>query len=819
MAKARKTAKKDFVWNPGEVNDKQQRFLDSTAMFTCYGGAKGGGKATTNDTLICTPYGWVKMGDIRVGDIVTGADGKPAYVMGVFPQGEIPTYRVTFADGGSLRVSGEHLWKARVTGKQHKVNGKRYTRDRWEVLTTEQILIEMGKLRSNQSVVIPLCKPVMWPERELPVKPYTLGALIGDGSCQSSIQMTIAEEEIADNIRADGYRVEKWSGKYKYGIYGIFSQIRELGLNKNCYEKRVPEMYLNGCIEDRLEILRGLMDTDGYADVRGHCSYTSVCRGLADDVQYLVRSLGGKASVSVKNRKSGLSYEVNIRMPDSGITNADIFKLERKAARCRGKKYNGGISDVTRRIVSIEPDGTAECTCITVSNDEHLYVAEGFTVTHNSHIVRIKAIGGALFNPGISILMMRKTYNELEENLIRPILKELSPELYSYNATTHLMTFQNGSTIKFGHWQGDESEHEYNGLQYDWIFIDEATQFTERSFNFLGGCLRGTSPYPKRMYLTCNPGGVGHAWVKRLFIDRDYHRYPDDPERDEHAENYNFIFATVEDNKWLLESSPLYLKNLASMPEDLRRAYRYGDWDAIGGNFFPEFRENKHTTRPFRIPDHWPRFRSFDYGLDLFVCLWWAVDEDGRAWCYRSYEHEKLIVQEAAKAILDNTLPHEKIIATYAPPDMWNRQKDTGRTMAEIFMLNGVNVVKTDNNRVQGHMIMKDMMSPIPLHDVFIKSMYKGKPPEKLPGFIVFNTCDKLISDIKSIQADDKNPNDCAKEPHDITHTVDAARYFLVTRTLKAEVQLPLEDEEDEGQRVESYEEFMCGTGDGNYLV
>ena len=436
-----------------------------------------------------------------------------------------------------------------------------------------------------------------------------------------------------------------------------------------------------------------------------------------------------------------------------------------------------------------------------------------------SHIIRIKAIGGALFNPGISILMMRKTYNELEENLIRPILKELAPDLFSYNATTHLMTFENGSTIKFGHWAGDESEHEYNGLQYDWIFIDEATQFTERSFNFLGGCMRGTSPYPKRMYLTCNPGGVGHAWVKRLFIDRDYHRFPDDPERDEHPENYEFIFATVEDNKWLLESSPMYLKNLASMPDDLRRAYRYGDWDAIGGNYFPEFKDNKHTTRPFRIPDHWPRFRSFDYGLDLFVCLWWAIDEDGRCWCYRSYEHEKLIVKEAAKAILEHTLPNEKIIATYAPPDMWNRQKDTGKTMAEIFLLNGINVVKTDNNRVQGHMLMKDMMSPIELHDPFVKSMYKGKPPDKLPGFIVFNTCDKLISDIKSIQADDKNPNDCAKEPHDITHTVDACRYFLVTRTLKAEAQLPMEEEEDDGQRIESYEEFMCGTGDGNYLV
>ena len=436
-----------------------------------------------------------------------------------------------------------------------------------------------------------------------------------------------------------------------------------------------------------------------------------------------------------------------------------------------------------------------------------------------SHIVRIKAIGGALMNDGIKILMMRKTYNELEENLIRPILKQLAPECYAYNATSHLLTFENGSSIKFGHWAGDESENEYNGLEYDWIFIDEATQFTERSFNFLGGCLRGATPFPKRMYLTCNPGGVGHAWVKRLFIDRDYHRYPDEPERDEHPENYNFIFATVEDNKWLLESSPLYLKNLANMPEDLRRAYRYGDWDAIGGNYFPEFRDNKHTTRPFKIPDHWPRYRSFDYGLDMFSCFWWAVDEDGRCWAYRAYEHEKLIVQDAAKAIHEHTLPHENITCTYAPPDMWNRLKDTGRTMAEVFMLNGVNLVRADNNRVQGHMMMKDMMAPIPLRDPYVKSLYKGKAPDKLPGFIIFNTCDKAISDIKSIQADDKNPNDCAKEPHDITHNVDAIRYFLVTRVVKAEALKPEEEEEEDPNARESYEEFMCGTGESEYLL
>ena len=241
-------------------------------------------------------------------------------------------------------------------------------------------------------------------------------------------------------------------------------------------------------------------------------------------------------------------------------------------------------------------------------------------------------------------------------------------EAASYNATTHLMTFHNGSTIKFGHWAGDASEDEYNGLEYDWIFIDEATQFSERAFNFLGGCLRGVNEFPKRMYLTCNPGGVGHRWVKRLFIDRDFKLNSDNPEENENPDDYSFIPATVEDNYHLMASSPGYVRMLANMPEDKRKAYRYGDWNAIGGNYFPEFSVATHVVKPFKIPDHWQRYRSFDYGLDMFACYWWAVDEDGRSWCYREFTHKGLIVKEAADKIHELTLPGEHIAATYAPP-------------------------------------------------------------------------------------------------------------------------------------------------------
>ena len=436
--------------------------------------------------------------------------------------------------------------------------------------------------------------------------------------------------------------------------------------------------------------------------------------------------------------------------------------------------------------------------------------------------VRTKAIGGALLNPGIRILIMRCHYPELEENHVRPILKAVPAELASYNGTSHLMSFQNGSIIKFGHWSGDECENEYNGLEYDWIFIDEATQFSERAFNFLGGCLRGVNDFPKRMYLTCNPGGVGHNWVKRLFIDRDYRTYPDDPERDEHPEDYRFIFATVEDNSYLLESSPAYLKNLANMPEDLRRAYRYGDWSVLGGNYFREFREDKHCVKPFRPPEHWERYRSFDYGLDMFACFWWAVDEDGRCWCIRELEKSGLIVGEAAAELLEHSLPGEKNAPTYAPPDMWSRQKDSGRTMAELFVLSGVPLIKSSSSRVQGHMMIKDMLSPIPLKDPFVKGLFPGgKAPETLPGLMFFDSLSRVIADLRDIQADGKNPNDCAKTPHEITHTVDGIRYFCVSRVLAAEAKAQTAGEwPDEDEDQESYDSYMTG-GEitGEYLV
>lgn len=410
-----------------------------------------------------------------------------------------------------------------------------------------------------------------------------------------------------------------------------------------------------------------------------------------------------------------------------------------------------------------------------------------------SHVARLKAKMGAVQYSGIRILFVRRKYNDLEDTIIRPIVSSLPPEVASYNSTMHLLTFYNGSFIKFAHFNSDSDITSYQGPEYDWIFIEEATQFTEEQFRVLGSCVRGVTNIPRRIYLTCNPGGIGHMWVKRLFISREY-------KKGENPDDYTFIPATVDDNPYLLESSPDYKAALELLPEDIMRAHRYGDWDALAGTFFPEFCADMEQpvchveTAPSRIPTEWIKIRAFDYGLDMFACLWGAIDFDGRLHVYREVQQKGLIVSDASELMLALTPPYEQISYTIAPPDMWSRQKDTGRSMAEIFQSHGIGLVKANNNRIQGWMSVKEALKPI-----------GGKPVLQIS-----KECKSLIRNLPALQHDDKNLSDCATEPHDITHITDALRYMCITRSLVPSLQRRVElddDLENDGD----YDEFMCG--------
>ena len=403
-----------------------------------------------------------------------------------------------------------------------------------------------------------------------------------------------------------------------------------------------------------------------------------------------------------------------------------------------------------------------------------------------------KSILLALNYEGIKILIIRREYSDMENSIIDPILSALPADIYSYNKSDHLLTFVNGSVIKFGNMPGYGAAvaGRYQGQEHDVVFMEEATQFMENEFRGIAAVIRGTNDFPKRMYLTCNPGGCGHFWVKRLFIDRNF-KDGEDPA------DYIFIKATVDDNKDLMKANPDYVKQLELLPDDIRRAHRHGDWNALAGVYFEEFRDGIHTCKPFPIKRNWRRYRVMDYGLDMFVCLWIAVDEHGRCYVYRSYEQSNMIVSDAAMKQLELTRPDEMIDFTIAPPDMWARNRETGKTQAAIFAENGVALLKADNNRKQGWYALKEL--------------FKIRPDDGRPGMIIFDTCSNLIECLKSVQHDRTNPNDVSKTPHELTHGPDALRYFATTYLQKGEAERLEAEEYDETPGLIDYQTAMCG--------
>ena len=386
-----------------------------------------------------------------------------------------------------------------------------------------------------------------------------------------------------------------------------------------------------------------------------------------------------------------------------------------------------------------------------------------------SWVVRVKAILLALFYPGIKILIMRRTYADLWNNHVLELRKVLEPaKIATYRDSEKAMIFPNGSRIRFGYCASESDVLQYQGQEYDIIFIDEATQFTEFMYNCLVACNRGANDFPHRIYITCNPGGVGHSWVKRLFIDRDYTEA-------ENPEDYEFIQSKVYDNTVLMEKDPDYVHMLETLPEDMRKAWLDGDWNVFAGQYFREWRDDIHIIDPIEIPEWWRRYFAMDYGLDMLAGYWIAVDGEGQAYVYREVYQSGLIASEAAQKIKELT-GGENIEQWLAPPDLWNRRNDTGRSVADIFMEQDIPLMKVDNDRINGWQDVHEWLKPYDTTDVITG---EGK---KAAGLRFFRNCRNVIRCLPMVQYDEHKPNDVANEPHELTHAPDAIRYFCSGR-------------------------------------
>ncbi len=357
------------------LRDYQRRgldFLDYLRSFR-FGGIladeMGLGKAAPLSTRVLTPAGWRRFGDLQLGDPIMNAQGGVSRVTGIFPQGKLEGFRVMFSDGASTLCSDDHLWLVNSPLRTSRGNPPR-------VMTLREIRERLHDAAGNARHFIPVAQPMHFGHDEaLPIPPYLLGCLLGDGGfSHGGARLSTADEELLEECRAllpTGTDPEPLSGY----AYAIRPRRTSEGFN-GAYDIKaafVPESYRLAGVSDRLALLQGLMDTGGcVSEEDNHVEFTSVSEKLAEAVVYLVRSLGGVARLHAE----APAYRVAIVMP----AQYNPFRLSRKAEVYRGRVKYAPV----RAIVDVIPAGEYEMQCIAVDSPDHLYVTDDFIVTHNT---------------------------------------------------------------------------------------------------------------------------------------------------------------------------------------------------------------------------------------------------------------------------------------------------------------------------------------------------------------------------------------------------------------------------------------------------
>lgn len=420
-------------------------------------------------------------------------------------------------------------------------------------------------------------------------------------------------------------------------------------------------------------------------------------------------------------------------------------------------------------------------------------------------------------------LIMRRTYQELYKNHILPMFRRWPITRRWYHNESHTLRLPNGSNVVFGYAEHKGDIYKFQGQEYADILIEEATHFNEEEMRFLETCNRwtGDTAIVPKMICTMNPGGVGHEFIKRIFVDEEH-------QDNERAADYTFLQAYGWDNvEWsrvaLLEDAGLdprafsklppveqstimrplaklyyswsdkqrfeyfvtrsnYGRKLWGLSDDLRNAHLFGEWDQFVGQFFVEWRKSVHVCRPFRIPTYWQRFRSFDWGFTSPACmLWHAVSPEGRVFTYRELYVARKDTAWLAKKVVEMTAG-EEIGFTAGDPACWDASR--GPSIADEMAKHGVAMVKADNDRVNGWSQMRSYLAweMDPETGILTREpmwqIFEGKA-DSATGYAKIG-CPHLIRTLPGLVHDAHDPEDVDTDGED--HAPDTARYGLMTR-------------------------------------
>lgn len=403
-------------------------------------------------------------------------------------------------------------------------------------------------------------------------------------------------------------------------------------------------------------------------------------------------------------------------------------------------------------------------------------------------------------HPGVHSYLFRETFRELEDTLIKEAKSSIPQELGRYISSTHDYKLVNGSELHFRYCRNMTDAFTYQGAEMNRLFIDELTKFTKDRFDYLCTRVRAAKKLNVKPYkrFTANPGGVGHGWVKATFIDcltpykiKKFKEYSQTLQK-ETVITRQYIPALVTDNPHLSDN---YIIELEKKPAALRKALLNGDWNVFEGQAFPEFvddpsnydnRQKTHVIAPFKIPDHWQRYRTFDWGYSKpFSVGYWAEDESGRLYRYHeiygtakdkitrlTIEPNKglyMSVDKLADLIAEYEKQYEKghSIIGYADPSIFADNGMPQGSIARIFESKGIFFYKADNERIPGKM------------QVHYRLAFSE---DGLPMVYIFNTCKDFIRTISTLVYDLINVEDIDTDGED--HIYDETRYMFMARPI-----------------------------------
>lgn len=563
-------AKKTKIITPHE--GFQDKFVRSNVDFCIGGGSMGGGKLNPNYTPVLTPNGWVYMGDLKVGDRVCTPFGDPAPIMQIFEHKDKDIYEVETFDGRKTRCGLEHLWSFRTTKQIHK---HRIHSDYKAYLTTENTESIMSRMARGQAIYLPTARAQEFTEKKFIIPPYVLGVLIGDGCISkglnnNSFVISNSENDIIEKVAllTGTTRVYKNPANYSVTFFAAVAReyakyIKAVELDTYSYNKFIPEEYLWGSIDQRKQLLFGLMDTDGCVEKNNRFSFSTTSWALARDFVYLCRSLGYIATIKKDNRCDKYTkeaYDISIITDDIIFSSAK--HLHRFYSNCENQTRKYARTKDHIRIKSIKKVGVSDARCIWIDDEMHLYIIDDFVVTHNTAGAVMMAAEPSL-DGRFRAVYLRNNLGDLKSG--GGILDEFK-KIYGNGCNVvesgdpHI-DFPSGARIDVTHIADQSKEkvlQRFKGRQYDLIYFDEMTGFTWDCLTAVYSRNRGTAAWTGKVRGTTNP--KRSHWLREFL---DWYIGIDGeiiPERDGVVRYFYINGETVRDVVWGDSKEEVYQK-------------------------------------------------------------------------------------------------------------------------------------------------------------------------------------------------------------------------------------------------------------------